>query len=383
MKIAVRKEHFGRALAQVCAALPQNGPVQAKAVWIKAEDAAFYLIASDGEIELTASIPANIQEPGGLGVIGYILNNLCAKITGDPIILLSYAEEEKSMKLNFEKTEFKYPIYYPTNLLSQLSPFPESDPATLNGEVLCKHLDRVIQSIDERLEAQYPYTGYLSIKPHKGGKVEFCAVNDNIFYSSSFPCKSLCAKLPQNGLIIRKKYAQKLRKWIGGNDNDIELNFDDKRFYARDGNQLISFPRAKGKCPNSCFMSIFDTPDVSQLTISRSILEKLVNLCNLWPEKKGYSKLPYISFLMKPDEVIFRWRYDETREKYYSWEMTAEAKLTGPLDLRDTGFSLQNIQNILDNYVSQDIIFTFTGPINPCKIEGKDESDYKTVTWPG
>lgn len=378
MKIEVEKKALGKGLAQVCAILShKKGPDWQKYIWLNADDRGFCIMTTDGEIELTASCAAAIQKTGFVGVKGDIFKKLAAAITCNPIFAISYTEKESFLKLNVRTGKFMLPVYDPDQFQS-FSTFPESAPALLSGETFCKNLDRVIKSIgDDSKDNQA--IGCLLMKPCQDGKnVEFCALNNHKFQSTIFSCESLCAKLPPKGLLIRKKYAQKIKKWMGS--KEIELNFDDKRLYMRQENQMISFPLTVSEYPDcGVFMSRFDSPNVAELTLGLNIIKSILNKV---PKQKKYSILHTVHLRLKPDEVFLEGKcYDEGLEECCSWEMAAEAKLTGPLEIQEIGFPTRDL-DFLDQYVSDEISFTFTAVDGPCMIQGKDDIGFKTVIMP-
>mgnify|MGYP000715436968 CR=1 FL=1 len=67
-------------------------------------------------------------------------------------------------------------------------------------------------------------------------------LNGHQFALTRFTHDDLSARLPEDGVLIQRKYVGELRKWLGG--DEIEVNLTDKRLFVRsgDGHETSAFP---------------------------------------------------------------------------------------------------------------------------------------------
>ncbi len=70
----------------------------------------------------------------------------------------------------------------------------------------------------------------LYLRPKSEGHIDACGLNGHQFAMVSFINDQLCARLPENGILIRKNILQDIKKWLG--EDEIELDFTEKRLLS-------------------------------------------------------------------------------------------------------------------------------------------------------
>ena len=110
----------------------------------------------------------------------------------------------------------------------------------------------------------------LCLKSVEPGKVDACGLNGHQFAMVRFLNDELAAKLPEQGLLLQKKYVNELRKWLG--TDEIMLNISERRFHLRTGtgSETLSLPRSNFTYPDHLsFLSRLSAADVSKLDVDR------------------------------------------------------------------------------------------------------------------
>ncbi len=266
MLFTVKKENIIEGLQKAAGIIPTRaGAAYLRSLWIKAEGEVLTIMATDANIEFTGTYPADVKEPGLVGVNGRNFVDLVRRLpAGELRIRLDDATG--TVILEQGRRTYKLPANDPTWFQS-LAPFSSEGAVVWSGDFFQEIIDRVFFCVsdDESSDA----IACLYFKPVGEGHIEVCGLNGHQFALTRFTHDDLSARLPEDGVLIQRKYVGELRKWLGG--DEIEVNLTDKRLFVRsgDGHETLSLPRAGYAYPDySPFMTRLASPDVSLLKLS-------------------------------------------------------------------------------------------------------------------
>ena len=83
MKLTVNKEQIIEGLLKAAAILPAKAGTQyLRSIWLKAEDGRLEVMATDATLEFTGRYPAEVEEPGLVGVQGRAFVDLVRQLPG-------------------------------------------------------------------------------------------------------------------------------------------------------------------------------------------------------------------------------------------------------------------------------------------------------------
>jgi DNA polymerase-3 subunit beta len=187
-------------------------------------------------------------------------------------------------------------------------------------------------------------------------------VNDDIF-----------EMLPEEGVLIQKKYLAELKKWLTA--DEIELNISDKRLFFRTGDQqeTFSLPLSYYQYPNyNNFLSKLGEEGVSRLGFNRAEMINSLDRISIFNTDSNRCT----HFMLQPGELVL---YSQGQETGTATE-SMESQFSG--DLERIAFPTKNLIEILNHFSSQTVEMVLTGGEAPCGITGTDDADYQVIVMP-
>lgn len=376
MKLNIVKEQIVEGLQKAASILPtRTGAAYLRSVWIKAEGDMVSIMATDANIEFAGTYPAQVAEPGLVGVQGRAFVDLVRQLPSGNI-QMTLDEASGNLLLEQGRRKYKLPVndqewFWNLNF----SEFPAENAVVWSGDFLQDLLDRVTFCIsdDDSMDA----IACLFMKPVPGaegnpGRIEVCGLNGHQFALVGFTHDDLAARLPQEGMLLQKKYLQELKKWLGS--DEIELNITDKRVYLRtlDAKEMLSLPRATHQYPD--YMVFMDKlkADSSLLQIDRKeSVEALgrISIFNTDSDRCTYMDLSAAEAVLSAQG-----------QGVGSANESLEVAYNG--DIPRIAFPTRNLMEIMGHFASPRLDMVLTGAEGPCGISGKDDPDYTVIIMP-
>lgn len=374
MKLNIVKEQIVEGLQKAASILPtRTGAAYLRSVWLKAEGDMVSIMATDANIEFAGSYPAQVSEPGLVGVQGRAFVDLIRQLPSGNIQMTLDAA---SGNLLLEQGRRKYKLPVNDSVWFQnFSEFPTEGAVVWSGDFLQDILDRVTFCIsdDDSMDA----IACLFMKSVPGpdgnpGRIEVCGLNGHQFALVGFTHDDLAARLPQEGVLLQKKYLQELKKWLGS--DEIELNITEKRVHLRtlDGKETLSLPRATHQYPD--YMVFMDKlqGESSLLQLDRKEgVEALgrINIFNTDSDRCTYMDL-------SDGEAVLTAQGQDVGSANESLEVTYKG------DIPRIAFPTRNLMEIMGHFASPKLDMVLTGAEGPCGISGKDDPDYTVIIMP-
>lgn len=246
MKLIVNKEQIIEGLQKAAAIIPAKaGAAYLRSVWLKAEEGSLSVMSTDANIEFTGRYPAEVSEPGLIGVQGRAFVDLVRQLpTG--VLNLTLDEASGNLLLEQGRRVYKLPVSG-SEWFQNFSEFPAENVVTWSGDFLQDVLDKVTFCIsdDDAMDA----IACLCMKPGENGRIDVCGLNGHQFALVSLPMTNWPRACP-HGILIPEKIFAGYQKMAGL--DEIELNITDKRLYLRslDGAETLSLPRAAYEYPD-------------------------------------------------------------------------------------------------------------------------------------
>ena len=370
MKLTVNKERIIDGLLKAAAIIPAKaGAAYLRSIWLRAEEGHLSIMATDANIEFTGRYEADVQEPGLIGVQGRSFVDLVRQLPNGPL-RLSLDAGGKTLLLEQGRRTYKLPVNG-EELFQNFSAFPQGNAVTWSGDFLQDVLDRVVFCIsdDDSMDA----IACLYMKPMGNGRIDVCGLNGHQFALVSFTHDELAGRLPQEGVLIQKKYLQDLKKWLGV--DEIELDITDKRLYLRtlDGAESLSLPRAGHQYPDyNVFLSRLEGEGASRLTLTRKdAMEALGRILIFNTES---DRCTYLD--LSAQEAVLHAQGQEIGSASESLEVGYEG------DIERIAFPTRNLMDVLGHFVSATVTMTMTGAEGACGIRGEEDPDYTVIIMP-
>ena len=371
MLLQVKKEQVISGLQKAANIIPSNtGAAYLRSLWIKAEAQKMILMSTDSNLEFTGTYDATVTEEGLVGINGRHFVDLLRRMPAGEVTL-RLDQKSGSLVVEQGRRNYRLPISEPT-WFQPLTPFPDAAPVVWSGDFLQDAIDKTLFCVgdDEGADA----LGCLYIRPSgKDGKIDISGLNGHQFALLQCMHDELASKLPEEGILLPRKYVIELRKWLS--EDEIELNFSSKRLFIRSGNgqECLSLPRSAYLYPDyTAFLKRLDTPEASRLDISRQdCCEALDRLLVFNTEADRCT-----TFSLGPTELMLSSQGQDTGSASESLDAAYSGSISRIV------FPTKSLLDILSRYVSQKLTLTLTGEEGPCGITGEDDPGYTVLLMP-
>ena len=370
MKLTVNKEQIIEGLLKAVAIIPAKAGAQyLRSIWLKADESGLSVMSTDANIEFTGCYQAEVAEPGLIGVQGRAFVDLVRQLPSG-VLHLSLDEASGNLLIEQGRRSYKLPVSG-AEWFQNFSTFPEENTVTWSGDFLQDVLDKVTFCIseDDAMDA----IACLCMKPRGNGRIDVCGLNGHQFALVSFTHDELAERLPEEGILIQKKYLQDIKKWLGV--DEIELNITEKRLYLRSLGkaETLSLPRAAHQYPDyNIFMSKLASDDMHPMTLERKgAMEALgrILIFNTESDRCTYMDL-------SASEALLSAQGQDVGSASESLEVTYGG------DIKRIAFPTRSLMDVLGHFVSARIDMMLTGAEGPCGVRGADDPDYTVIIMP-
>jgi DNA polymerase-3 subunit beta len=375
MYLTVKKEQIIEGLQKAASIIPSKaGAAYLRSIWLQAikgnEEAKLVIMSTDVNIEFTGGYPAEVIEEGTAGINGRAFVELLRRLPGGDINL-RLDKESHILVVEQGRRSYKLPTVDPV-WFQPLPPFPEDGAVLWSGDFFQDIIDRVAFCIsdDDSTEG----LSCLYIKASEAGHVDVCGLNGHQFAMVRFINDDLAHLMPENGLLIQKKYVNELRKWLG--NDEIMLNISERRFHIRtgSGNETLSIPRSSNFTypDHLSFLARLDGEHTSQLDVDRK--ECINALDRLLIFNNDSDRCTYFRFAEQDIELSAQGQETGSATEHL------EGSYKGDLEL--IAFPTRSLMDILGHFQSSQLHYVFTGAEGPCGITGPDDAEYTVILMP-
>ncbi|MEZ0574714.1 DNA polymerase III subunit beta [Halodesulfovibrio aestuarii] len=370
MYLKVFKEDVIDGLLKAANIIPaKTGAAYLRSVWLKAEGGMLQILSTDSNIEFSGNYTADVTEEGLAGVQGRAFVDLVKKMPAGEITL-RLEEDSNNLLIEQGRKRYKLPVNEAT-WFQNFSDFPEANSVYWSGDFLQEVIDKISFCISD--EDTMEAIACLSIKPMEEQYIEACGLNGHQFSMQRFLNDELHALLPEDGILLQKKYLNELKKWLGG--DEIELNIDNKRLFFRTGDkrEVFTIPLSYYQYPDyNSFLSRLGCDDVTKLTVDRKLMIDALDRLLIF--NTDNNRCTYFTFNGSEVELASQGQEVGIAKEY------VDAEVSG--DIEKIAFPTRNLIEILNHYQSEKLTFILTGTEGPCGLRGSDDPEYTVIIMP-
>ena len=381
MQLKVFRNDIIDGLQKSSAIIPaKTGAAFLRTIWLEAASGVLRILSTDSSLEFTGQYAAKVTEEGLCGVQGKNFFELVRRLPpGEIGLTLDAASGNLLIKQGTRR--YKLPVS-DRNWFQSFSPFPDAEAVTWSGDFLQELIDRVAYCIsdEDTMEAM----ACMFLKPAPEAKVEVCGLNGHQFSLVGFFNDDVHALLPEDGILIQKKYVAELKRWLTA--DEIELAISQKRLFFRTQQkdpadeaaapkiETFSLPLSYYQYPDyNTFVSKLKTEGVSTLSIDR--LELVDALERVAIFNTDNNRCAYFLF-DSPTELSLRSQGQEAGEA----AETLECVFSG--ELEKVAFPTKDIIDILGHFNAARVTLTLTGSEGPCGITGEEDPECLVIIMP-
>jgi DNA polymerase-3 subunit beta len=372
MFLRVQRDEIIEGLQKSANIIPaKTGAAFLRTIWLKCEDGRLNIMSTDSNLEFCGSYPAQIQEEGLAGIQGRAFYELVRKLPSGELIIKTDADKQNVL---VEQGARKYKL--PVNdeeWFQKFSSFPDEGTVFWSGDFLHEIIDKIAYCISDEDSMEAIACIYFARAKNGDKAIEVCGLNGHQFAMIKFVNDDIFEMLPEEGVLIQKKYLAELKKWLTA--DEIELNISDKRLFFRTGDQqeTFSLPLSYYQYPNyNNFLSKLGEEGVSRLGFNRAEMINSLDRISIFNTDSNRCT----HFMLQPGELVL---YSQGQETGTATE-SMESQFSG--DLERIAFPTKNLIEILNHFSSQTVEMVLTGGEAPCGITGTDDADYQVIVMP-
>lgn len=349
----------------------KNIPDYLKTLWFKVEDKQLQIIGTDGNVEFVGEyLPLEILEEGLIGVNAKKIYDLLKKFNSGEITLKADTEK-KLLHISQEKRKYKMHII-DSNYFPETEIFPKENKFIFSSETLKEILEKMIFCLNEN-DMSVNLTSMNMQASNNKESVECCTFSGQNMAVFNLYDDNFLSLLADKNILLHKKYLVNLKKWLG--KEDVEIGITDGRFFVRtlNVNEMLSFPLMTGEYFNyQEIVSLISNNKNNTLSIKKDDFIDTLGRISL-----------FSTSFNKATELIFT--NDNVRVESISTEEgeaneNLECQFVG--NLEKAAFNIDNLQDILANFKSDDITIILKDATSPVLITGENDLNYFVITMP-
>jgi DNA polymerase III subunit beta len=371
MKFFIQREEILPALQQASQITSvKTGAVFLRSIWLQVENDMLKIMATDSNIEFFGEFSPRIEQEGLVGVNGRHLYDLIRKLHPGE---LEFHVQDEAKNLLIKQNKRKYVIPINENYWFQpLSVFPEENMVAMHGELFSTIIEKVFYSVSD--DETMPAINCLLVKySEKDEKIDFCGLNGHQLALFKLEHAGLKNLLPEEGILINKKFLHELHRMIP--PKDLEINIFNNRFYCRskDKKESISLPLALHKYPDhNKFLEKYHCDNPSSMDIDRKGLIDALDRILIFNTQNSIC-----TFFEFTETYI---QMDVQSEEKGEAKEVLDVEFKG--DLQKIAFPTRDLIEILSHFDTDILHFHFTSMDEPCFIVDINDPDYRVLIMP-
>jgi len=348
----------------------KTGAAFLRTIWVTAENDGLQIMATDSNLEFRGAYQTTVKEAGRVGVQGRNFYDLVRRLPAGETTL-EYDEKKKNLRVKQGSRKYNLPTNDP-EWFQNFSEFPEAGGVNISGEFLMDLIDRVAFCIseDDTMEA----VACMSVKPvAEGSSIEVSGLNGHQFAMVATQDPDFLALLPEDGILIQRKYLMELKKWL--TSESVECAIANKRLFCRtaDGTESFSLPLSFYQFPDyHNFLARLGAPDAVTAEVDRQDVAEALERMQLFNSENN--RCTYFEF--KGTELVLSSQGQEVG----SGTETLEATASG--DIPRIAFPTRNFIELLNHFDSEKLTMTMTGVEGPCGVSGEGDPGYTVIIMP-
>jgi DNA polymerase-3 subunit beta len=370
MKCQVLKEDIVEGVQLASNIIPaKTGTAYLRTIWLETRESAITIMATDSNIEFTGTYPAQILEPGRVGIHGKKFSDLIRKLPPGELTFEAN-EGDSTILIHQGKKKYKLPLNN-GSWFQEFQPMPEEGQIVWPGDLLQNVIERISFCINDSEDSGA--MNCIKFTPLPDGVIEVCGMNGHQFGLLRFSIPDTHATLGEAGVLIAKKDLGEIGKWL--RTEDISINLTEKKMFLRSakGHETLSVPRRTNAFPDyRNFIESYENTFRSTLEVDKYELTDALERILLFNTQS--SRSTYLHF--SPNELGLSCHGQEFGE---GLEIIG-AQFQGDLDM--IAIPTRILLEIMSHFTSNTITFQLAGPLDPCKITGPDDPDYFVITMP-
>ncbi len=369
MQFTIERETFLKALSRVQGIVEKRNTIPILSnVLIEAQSEGIWLVATDLEVGMRASYPAQVSAAGKITVSAKKIYEIIREL---PDRQVSFAAKENCwIEIRCGKALFNIVGLSPEEF--PYFPEPGNQPwVSLEAEELREMIDKTVYSISTD-ETKYNLNGILfrEFEEEAGNTLRLVATDGHRL--AMIQKKTPPTQIPQlkKGIILPRKGVQELRKVAEEGEGKVELAFMDNNAIVRKGQVTVVMRLVDGEFPDYTRV-IPKTRDQEAIIPRDQFLHALKRIAILASERSRGVKVR-----LAPGVLEVSSSNPELGEAREDFEIDYQGPETS------IGFNARYMIDILQSMGDEQVVMVFKDNISPAMITPTATDDYQTVVMP-
>jgi len=366
MKFTILKSKLLSALQDVVSVVPSKTTLPVLShLLLEVGDSKLKLAATDLDISIVTSLPANVTKKGGITIPAKTLTDI---IRESPESQIEFNSTENRLEIKINQGVYKLPIL-PVDEFPKLPTVNLSKEIKISGADLCRTIRRTLFAVSTD-ETRPALNGVLW--QTKGENIQMVATDGHRLAKYSKANKKL--KGLYEDVIIPPKILNLLIRLIGDQDKEIGVVFEENSLIFNLGDTVLSTRLIEGPYPN--FDQVIPKDNDKKLIVDKNLLATTVK------------RVSILSNLLT-HQIKFSLRKDNLELSSANFDMGGEAKEKIPCEYKnedmDIGYNALYIQDILKQIEGDEVIFELSSPVSAGIVystQKKEDEDYLYLIMP-
>jgi DNA polymerase III subunit beta len=373
MRADCNTEVFGKKLALVSRGVSARSTIQLLGgILLQAGSEAIKLSATDMEISIQTSAPAEIEEEGRVVIPARIFNDIVRSLPAGRFSL-EYDSSGGTVRLAAGENEYRIRSYVADDF-PQLPGFEATGSFRMSGEVLVDTVEKVSRSYS-RDETRPVLTGILI--SFEDSRVRMVTTDSYRLSIKETELATTAVEGSREAIIPARAMQEVARIFSGSEEEEIEVALDQNQALFRIGDVLFGTRLIDGNFPE--YRRLLPTSFEREISVNRDELIGTLRRVNLFAQRQTPPVPVSLSFSEGSVEVIVR--NGEIGEAHERLQATSEDEF---LISFNPGYLLDGVSAI----DSEKVLFKFNEALKPGLIvpgangDGEEEPDFLYLIMP-
>jgi len=316
MRAVCNTETFGRKLALVSRGVSARSTIQLLGgILLEAADGALRLSATDMEISVQTSSPAEVEEEGRVVIPARIFNDIVRALPAGSFSL-EHDDSEGTVRLAAGENEYRIRTYAADDF-PQLPGFDAEAAFRMSGEVLVETVEKVSRSYS-RDETRPVLTGILI--SFEENRVRMVTTDSYRLSIKETELATTAFEGSREAIIPARAMQEVSRIFSGSEEEEVEVSLSENQALFRVGDVLFGTRLIDGNFPE--YRRLLPTTFEREISVSREELMRTLRRVNLFAQRQTPPVPVSLSFSEGAVEVIVR--NGEVGEAHERLEATSE-----------------------------------------------------------
>jgi DNA polymerase III subunit beta len=371
MRAVCNTETFGKKLALVSRGVSARSTIQLLGgILLEASDGVVRLSATDMEISVQTSSPAEVEEEGRVVIPARIFNDIVRSLPGESFSL-EHDDSGGTVRLAAGENEYRIRAYAADDF-PQLPGFDAEAAFKMNGDVLVETVEKVSRSYS-RDETRPVLTGILI--SFEENRVRMVTTDSYRLSIKETELATTAFEGSREAIIPARAMQEVSRIFSGSDEEEVEVSLSENQALFRVGDVLFGTRLIDGNFPE--YRRLLPTTFEREISVNRDDLMGTLRRVNLFAQRQTPPVPVSLSFSEGAVEVIVR--NGEVGEAHERLPATSEDDF---LISFNPGYLLDGVSAI----DTEKVVFKLNEALKPGLIvpgeDGEEEPDFLYLIMP-